>query len=86
MENNGTFYFHLEYISAILYILGPLGNLMVSWYAFPLFGILYQEKSGNPGSVGKMHFGIAKLRESCNADLVRKARAWVGMYITTGYL
>jgi hypothetical protein len=44
MENVGPFYGHLEYI---WYIKGPFGNLVVSWYSFPRFGILYQEKSGN---------------------------------------
>jgi hypothetical protein len=27
-----------------------LVNFVVIWYTFPCFGILYQEKSGNPGS------------------------------------
>jgi hypothetical protein len=27
--------------------LWPVGNLGVSWYIFPRFGILYHEKSGN---------------------------------------
>jgi hypothetical protein len=31
------------------YILWPFGNLAVIWYSFPHFGILRQEKSGNPG-------------------------------------
>jgi hypothetical protein len=35
---------------AIWYILGPFGNLVVIWYIFPRFGILYREKSGNPGA------------------------------------
>jgi hypothetical protein len=30
--------------------LGILGNFVVIWYIFPRFGILYQEKSGNPGT------------------------------------
>jgi hypothetical protein len=34
---------------AIWCILGPLGNVMAIWYTFPRFGILSQEKSGNPG-------------------------------------
>jgi hypothetical protein len=29
-------------------ILWPLGNIIVIWYIFPRFGILRQEKSGNP--------------------------------------
>jgi hypothetical protein len=40
MENVCTIYAHLEYIAAIWYIL--------CFYAFPRFGILNQEKSGNP--------------------------------------
>jgi hypothetical protein len=40
----------LEFITTIWYILGPFGNLVVRWDILPHFGILYQEKSGNPGS------------------------------------
>jgi hypothetical protein len=36
MENFGIFYDHLVYF-------------VVIWYISPRFGILYQEKSGNPG-------------------------------------
>jgi hypothetical protein len=36
------------YVTAIWYILGSFGKLVVIWYIFPHFGILYQEKSGNP--------------------------------------
>jgi hypothetical protein len=32
-----------------MYILRPFGNLVVIRYIFPRFGILHQEKSGNPG-------------------------------------
>jgi hypothetical protein len=39
----------MEHITAISYILGAFGNLVVSWYSFSYFGTLYQEKSGNPG-------------------------------------
>jgi hypothetical protein len=38
----------LEYITAIWYMLWPLGNLVTTWYIFPGFGILCQEESGNP--------------------------------------
>jgi hypothetical protein len=34
--------------TAIWYILWPFGNVVVSWYIFPRFGKLCQEKSGNP--------------------------------------
>jgi hypothetical protein len=47
MENAGIFYGHLEYFTAIWYILWPFGNVVVIWYMFPRFGILCQEKSGN---------------------------------------
>jgi hypothetical protein len=49
MENARIFYGHLEYVAVIWYILWPSGNVLVIWYSFPRFGILYPEKSGNPG-------------------------------------
>jgi hypothetical protein len=48
MENAGIFYGHLEYFTVIWYILWPFGNVVVIWYIFPRFGLLCQEKSGNP--------------------------------------
>jgi hypothetical protein len=39
----------LVYFTAIWYILWPFGNVAEIWYIFPRFGILCQEKSGNPG-------------------------------------
>jgi hypothetical protein len=58
----GIFYGHLVYFMAIWYILWPfgifngdlvhiwlLGKFVVIWYISPRFGILHQEKSGNPG-------------------------------------
>jgi hypothetical protein len=48
MENVGIFYVCLEYITVIWYILRPFGNLDTIWYILLLFGILCQEKSGNP--------------------------------------
>jgi hypothetical protein len=49
MENLGVFYDHLVYFTAIGNILWPFGifcgNLVLF---FPRFGILDQEKSGNP--------------------------------------
>jgi hypothetical protein len=44
MENVGTFYAHLEYVIDIW----SFGNFGVIWFIFPRFGILCQEKSGNP--------------------------------------
>jgi hypothetical protein len=53
MKNAGKFYGYLEYYMVIWFILWQFGNVMVIWYIFPRFGILCQEKSGNPGS---MHY------------------------------
>jgi hypothetical protein len=52
IENDDTFNGNLHYFNAICNnILRPFGNVVVIWYIFPCFGILCQEKSGNPGSV-----------------------------------
>jgi hypothetical protein len=48
MENLGIFYDHLVYFTAIGTILWPFVYFVVIWYIFPRFGILDQEKSGNP--------------------------------------
>jgi hypothetical protein len=48
MENVGIFYGHLEYFTAMCYILWPFENLVVIWYIFPRFGTVCQQKSGNP--------------------------------------
>jgi hypothetical protein len=46
MEMVGIFYGHLEYSTAIGYVLWHFGNLVS---IFQRFGILCQDKSGNPG-------------------------------------
>jgi hypothetical protein len=38
----------MEYFTYIWYILWPIGNIVVIWYIFYRFGILCQDKSGNP--------------------------------------
>jgi hypothetical protein len=54
IENIIILYGHLEYTTAIWNILRPFGifyghwYLVVIWYIYPHFGMLYQEKSGNP--------------------------------------
>jgi hypothetical protein len=52
MENVGIVYGRLDYIAAIWYILWPFGDLVFIWYVFNRSGILYHEKSGNPGWKG----------------------------------
>jgi hypothetical protein len=41
-------YWSFGKLTAIWYFLGPIDNLVVIWYILPRFGILCQEKSGNP--------------------------------------
>jgi hypothetical protein len=46
----GLFYGHLVYFMAILAHFVAIWDIfMIMWYIFSLFGMLYQEKSGNPG-------------------------------------
>jgi hypothetical protein len=49
VENVDTIHSHLEYFTDIWDILGPFGTFYSHWVHFPGFGILCQEKSGNPG-------------------------------------
>jgi hypothetical protein len=60
----------LVYFLAIWYVLrqfgtfcGYFGNLVAIWYISPNFGILRQEKSGNPG-------GDIIERRTCTSSLV----------------
>jgi hypothetical protein len=39
---------NVGYFMAIRYILLPFGMFLVIWYMSSCFGMLYQEKSGNP--------------------------------------
>jgi hypothetical protein len=50
MENLGIFYDHLVYFRPIGSILWSFGIFVVIWYISPHFGILYQDKSGNPAT------------------------------------
>jgi hypothetical protein len=49
MEDVGIFYGRLVYSTAIWYILWPFGILFGYLVHFSRFGMLYREKSGNPG-------------------------------------
>jgi hypothetical protein len=48
MENVSIFYGSLEYFTVIWKIFWPLSKVVAIWYIFTHFGILCQEKSGNP--------------------------------------
>jgi hypothetical protein len=54
-------YGHLEYFTVIWYILWPFSNVVVIWYIFPRFGILCEEKSGNPAYNDKIFSTCQKL-------------------------
>jgi hypothetical protein len=51
MEEVGIFYVHLVYFMAIWYSLCFLVSFIGFWYIYFHFGVLYQEKSGNPESL-----------------------------------
>jgi hypothetical protein len=50
IENLGTFFDHLVYFTVIGNILCPFGIFRGNLVYLTRFGILYQEKSGNPAS------------------------------------
>jgi hypothetical protein len=53
MDGVGIFYDHLVYFVAfwVCIFCGHSLYSMVIWYIFPRFGMLHQEKSGNPAYV-----------------------------------
>jgi hypothetical protein len=52
MENIGNFKTIWSILWPLEIFFGHLVYFVVIWYIFPHFGILYQEKSGNPGCLG----------------------------------
>jgi hypothetical protein len=80
---HGIFYEHLVYFTVLCYVLWTFGivrgNLV---YFFPFLGILYQEKSGNPGAAPPINFlclrsetrmaltSSLKFAEICNAAIL----------------
>jgi hypothetical protein len=51
MEDVGLFIGHLVYFTAVWYMY----VYVVIRFVFPCFGMLYQEKSGNPGALWYLH-------------------------------
>jgi hypothetical protein len=62
-----------RYVTAIWHILCPFGNLVGIWSIVPHFGIVYQEKSCNPGS-------MSKRGKFCNASECPPQVAWKKLY------
>jgi hypothetical protein len=52
MEDHSIFYGHLVHFTAFCYIFCTFGIVCGNFVYFSLFGILYQEKSGNPVQLG----------------------------------
>jgi hypothetical protein len=48
MESVGIFYGHLEYFTAICYVLWPFGNVVVIWHIFPPFWYIVSRKIWQP--------------------------------------
>jgi hypothetical protein len=69
MENVGNFFHHLEYFTVIW----PFGNVVVIWYIFPHFGILCQEKSGNPDAKHSLKKDAVGEKNICSL--------WATMYV-----
>jgi hypothetical protein len=55
MEDVGIFYEHLVHFTVFCHILWTFGIARGNMVYFSRFGILYQEKSGNPGPLGHNH-------------------------------
>jgi hypothetical protein len=50
----GKFYFHVVFFGYLVeFTYCNLACIVVIWYIISLFGMLYHEKSGNPGAVSK---------------------------------
>jgi hypothetical protein len=58
LKDVDVFYGHLEYFTDILDFYDHLLHFVLIWYIFSVFGIMCQEKSGNPGTgEGDEHSG-----------------------------
>jgi hypothetical protein len=53
---------------AIWDILWPFGTFCIHSVHFSCFGIMYQEKSGNPGRDGPLHTYMQSERQSCQSS------------------
>jgi hypothetical protein len=79
MEDDGIFYGHLIHFTVFCYILWTFGVIHGNLVYFFRFGILYQEKSGNPDrEVGdrpeNRRSCFAAAEEHLNAAVKRVAR------------
>jgi hypothetical protein len=59
MEDDGIFNGHLVHFTVFCYILSTFGIVLGNLVYFSSFGILYQEKFGNPGVEGCFYLANA---------------------------
>jgi hypothetical protein len=69
MEDVGIFYGHLVHLTVFWYILWTFGIYCGNWVYFPRFGILYQEKSGNPAMDAIHFFALSEILPQNNVAL-----------------
>jgi hypothetical protein len=60
MEDVGIFYGHVVHFTVYCYILWTFGIVRGNLVYFSHFGILYEEKSGNPGCASACHSRVAR--------------------------
>jgi hypothetical protein len=70
MEDAGLIYGRLVCLTTLWYICGRLVYFMLIWYVIFRLGILYQEKSGNPGKVK------CRLAKSSSSSSLKRTIAW----------
>jgi hypothetical protein len=88
MEDAGIMYGHLVNFPSICYIVwhfsvvcGHLVYFVVIWYILTRFGILYREKSGNPGSNCVSAFKLLIQKRKNVEQLGWNVGYWVGRWV-----
>jgi hypothetical protein len=74
MENIGIFYGHLEYFTAIWYILWPFGNVVVIWYLYIYFPILVNCVKKNLATLG---WTLTRFRSRASTPLIEFLSGWI---------
>jgi hypothetical protein len=82
MENVGIFCGHLEYFTAIRYILWPFCNVVVIWYIFPRFGLVSRKicQPLDNGTAMYKDLGLAGFEPGTFCSFPQKRLANFGIY------
>jgi hypothetical protein len=70
-KNVAIFYGHLEYFTDIwdiLYFMANLVHFVFIWYIFSGFGVMNQEKSGNPDPTVRVFLFVVDTKEDLDRD------------------